>query len=182
MLMNGDIRPEQKTFNLNPNQVSSDRKRPLSQTRETAIIPSSAKRPVLIESLNGLEEAPPTYVDKLGDRLAMGVDAAFIPQHLQARKPCRIRHVVITSVQHTFQNDSDIGHQIIKLTDFDRSDMRSAEELSSLYEAAKNIYLNARDCKRGNRDDNAWCDDVFRPLISLTIEVYGMGKWWLQSV
>jgi hypothetical protein len=103
MPLNGDIQLEQsgstalvldtqKTFNLNDGQVSSDRK------RKTAITPSSGKRPVLIESLNGLEEAPPTYVDKLGDRLAMGVDAAFIPQHLQARKPCRISHIVITTV------------------------------------------------------------------------------------
>jgi hypothetical protein len=60
--------------------------------------------------------------------------------------------------------------------------MRSADELSSTYEAAKTIYLNARDCKRGNRDGSAWCDDVVRPLILLAMKMYGNGKWWLQSV
>jgi hypothetical protein len=47
----------------------------------------SARPPVFVESLNGLKEAPPKYVDELGDQLAMGVDTTFIPQGLQARKP-----------------------------------------------------------------------------------------------
>jgi hypothetical protein len=55
--------------------------------------------------------------------------------------------------------------------------MRSAEELSSIYEAVKTIYLNARDCQRENRDGNAWCDDVVRPLIQLAMKMYGNGKW-----
>jgi hypothetical protein len=78
----------QKTFSLTSSQVSPGRKRSLSQARP----------PVFIKSPNGLKEAPPTYVGELGDRLVIGVDTAFIPQHLQARKPCWSGHVVITSV------------------------------------------------------------------------------------
>jgi hypothetical protein len=58
----------------------------------------SARPPVFMESLNGLEEAPPTCVTELSQRLASGVDAAFIPQHLQACQICWSGHVVITSV------------------------------------------------------------------------------------
>lgn len=75
-----------------------------------------------------------------------------------------------------------MGHQTTKLTDFDSSDMRSAEELSTIWEAVKAIFLDARDCKRGSRDENAWCDDVVRPLIQLAIKLHAKGKWWLQSV
>lgn len=60
--------------------------------------------------------------------------------------------------------------------------MRSAEEFSTMWEAVKIIFLNARDCKSGSRDENAWCDDVVRPLIQLAMKLYGEGKWWLQSV
>lgn len=60
-------------------------RRSTSPTRETTIILRSARPPVVIEGFNGLEEAPPTHVEELGDRLAKGMDAAFIPQNLQAR-------------------------------------------------------------------------------------------------
>lgn len=75
-----------------------------------------------------------------------------------------------------------MGHQIIKPTDLDPVDSRSVEELSAVWEGVETIFLNARDCKDGGRDENAWCDDVFRPLLSLAIQLYGMGRWWLQNV
>lgn len=85
------------TFSPTSSQVSSGPKRPLSPTHETALILKTARPPVLIESLNGLEEAPPTHVDELGDRLAKGVDTNFIPQGLQARESLS-SHVVITNI------------------------------------------------------------------------------------
>lgn len=85
------------TFSPTPCQVSSDRKCSLSPTRETAIILRSARPPNFIESLNGLEKAPSTYIDDHGDRLAKGVENAFIPRGLQARKACSSCHCVITS-------------------------------------------------------------------------------------
>ena len=75
-----------------------------------------------------------------------------------------------------------MGHQTIKSADVNRNDKRSTEELSIIWEEVKKIFLNARDCKEGSRDENAWCDDVVRPLVRLAIDLYGDGKWWFQSV
>jgi hypothetical protein len=46
----------------------------------------------------------------------------------------------------------------------------------------KAIFINASGCMKDSRDENAWCDDVVRPLIRLAIKLYGDGRWWLQSV
>ena len=75
-----------------------------------------------------------------------------------------------------------MGHQTTKPADFDRSDTRSTKELSTIWEEAKKIFLNARDCKDGSRDENAWCDDVVRPLVYLAMDSYGNNRWWSQSV
>ena len=75
-----------------------------------------------------------------------------------------------------------MGYQTIKPADFDHSDTRSTEELSAIWKEAKKILLNARDCNDGSRDENAWCDDVVRPLIHLAMELYGNNEWWFQSV
>jgi len=69
---------ERNTFSPPASRVSS------SPTRETPIILRSAWPPVLTESLNGLKEAPPEHAERLGDRLAEGVDFGFIPHGLQA--------------------------------------------------------------------------------------------------
>ena len=78
---------ERNTFSPPGSRVSSSAKRSSSPTRETPIILRSAWPPVLTESLNGLREAPPEQVERLGDRLAEGVDLGFIPQGLQACAP-----------------------------------------------------------------------------------------------
>ena len=75
-----------------------------------------------------------------------------------------------------------MGYQATKPADFDRSDARSAEELSTLWNEVKFIFLNARDCDVGARDENAWCDDVVRPLVHLAMKVYGDDRWWFQNV
>ena len=75
-----------------------------------------------------------------------------------------------------------MGYQTTKPTDFDRSDKRSSKELFNIWKEVKKIFLNARDCKDGSRDENAWCDDVVRPLIYLAIDLYGENRWWFQSV
>ena len=74
---------ERNTFSPPASRVSSSPKRSSSPTRETPIILRSAWPPVLTESLNGLKEAPPEHAERLGDRLAEGVDFGFIPQGLQ---------------------------------------------------------------------------------------------------
>ncbi|KAF1840122.1 uncharacterized protein K460DRAFT_371339 [Cucurbitaria berberidis CBS 394.84] len=51
-----------------------------------------------------------------------------------------------------------------------------------MWKKIKEIFLNARDCKNGGRDENAWCDDVVRPLVHLAMELYGNDRWWFQSV
>ncbi|KAF1364339.1 hypothetical protein EJ07DRAFT_172340 [Lizonia empirigonia] len=160
-------RNSEAVFHCPPaSRVSSGLKRSSSPTRETPLILRSAWPPVLTESLNGLKEAPPEHVDRLGDWLAKGIDFGFIPQGLQ----------------HVIKNDPEVGHQTTKPGDFDRSDMRSAGEMSALWAEAKKIFLNARDCKDAGRDENAWCDDVVRPLVHLVIDLYGEDRWWLQNV
>jgi hypothetical protein len=51
-----------------------------------------------------------------------------------------------------------------------------------MWKAVKFIFLNARDCMKYSRDENAWCIDVVQPLLSLAMDLYGNGKWWFQSV
>ncbi|KAF1969952.1 hypothetical protein BU23DRAFT_601152 [Bimuria novae-zelandiae CBS 107.79] len=157
---------ERNTFSPPASRVSSSPKRSSSPTRETPIILRSAYPPVLVESLNGLKEAPPEHAERLGDWLAEGIDFGFIPQGLQ----------------RVIKNDPEVGHQTTKPADFDRSDTRSAEELSAIWKEVKKIFLNARDCKDGGRDENAWCDDVVRPLLHLAMELDGNDRWWFQSV
>ncbi|KAJ4286952.1 hypothetical protein N0V90_012832 [Kalmusia sp. IMI 367209] len=157
---------QKNTFSPSASRVSSSPKRSSSPTRETSIILRTAYPPVLVESLNGLKEAPPEHAERLGDRLAEGIDFGFIPQGLQP----------------VIKNDPEVGHQTTKTTDFDRIDTRSAAELSTVWNKVKKIFLNARDCKDGGRDENAWCDDVVRPLVHLAMELYGNNRWWFQSV
>lgn len=78
--------------------------------------------------------------------------------------------------------DSEVGHQTTKLSDFDRNDMRCVDEMLPIWKEVKKIFLNARDCKDGSRDENAWCDDVVRPLVELAITLYGNDRWWFQNV
>jgi len=75
-----------------------------------------------------------------------------------------------------------VGYQPINSTDLNHSDERSSAELLALWKAVKDVFINARDCMAGLRDENAWCDDVVRPLIRLAIKLYGKGRWWMQSV
>ncbi|KAL9083130.1 MAG: hypothetical protein Q9165_008660 [Trypethelium subeluteriae] len=157
---------ERNTFSPPTSNVSSHPKRPSSPTRETPIILRNAWPPVLTESLNGLKEAPPEHAELLGDRLAHGVDYGFIPQGL--------RDVIKT--------DPEVGHQTTRPVDFDSSDTRPVEELLRMWNEIKKIFLNARDCKDGSRDENAWCDDVVRPLLRLAMDLYSNDQWWFQSV
>ncbi|CCT61205.1 predicted protein [Plenodomus lingam JN3] len=154
------------TFSPATSRVSSGPKRSSSPTRESSRVLRSAWPPVLTESLNGLEEAPPQHVNRLGDWLVEGINSSFIPQGLQ----------------HVIKEDTQVGTQTIKPGDFDRSDMRSAGDMSALWVKVKQIFLNARDCKDGGRDENAWCDDVARPLVHLAIDLYGGDRWWFQNV
>ena len=69
---------KRNTFTPPVSRISAIR-RTSSPTRETPIVLRSAWPPVLTESLNGLKDAPPKHVGTLGDRLADGIDFAFIP-------------------------------------------------------------------------------------------------------
>ncbi|KAH4354204.1 hypothetical protein HBH97_254470 [Parastagonospora nodorum] len=154
------------TFSPPTSRVSSTPKRSSSPTRETPIILRSAWPPVITESLNGLKESPPEHADSLGDWLAEGVDFGFIPQGLQ----------------HTIKTDPDVGYQIIKPGDFDRNDRHCAGEMLTLWQDVKEVFLDARNCKDGSCDENAWCGDVVRPLVHLAMRLYGNNKWWFQNV
>lgn len=157
---------EQNTFVPPTSRASSSVLRPRSPTRETPIILKNASPPVLTESPNGIEAAPPAHVQQLGDCLLTDIDAHFIPLGLK----------------QVIKEDPDVGYQTTKPADFAPADAQTHGELATVWTKVKTIFLNARDCKDGGRDENAWCDDVFRPLISLAIELYGDDRWWLQSV
>jgi hypothetical protein len=63
-----------------------------------------------------------------------------------------------------------LGLPIRQTGRFDRSGARSTEELSAISKVAKNIFSNARDCKKGSRE------------VRLAIESYNNDKWWFRSV
>lgn len=77
---------EGNTFSPPASQISLSPKRASSPTRETPIILRTAWPPVLTESFNGLNETPPKCVERLGNRLADGIDVGFIPQSLRVCK------------------------------------------------------------------------------------------------
>ncbi|KAF2015387.1 hypothetical protein BU24DRAFT_176843 [Aaosphaeria arxii CBS 175.79] len=66
--------------------------------------------------------------------------------------------------------------------DFDHGDTRTEEELSDMWQKVKTIYENASDCKLHTGDENAWSDDVVRPLLQLAIEIHGGDRWKLHNV
>lgn len=74
---------ERTTFSPPTSRFSSSPKRASSPTRETPIILRSACPPILVETSDGLKETPPEYAERLGNRLAEGIDFGFIPQGLQ---------------------------------------------------------------------------------------------------
>lgn len=76
---------ERTAFSPSASHVSSSPKRSPSPTRETPIILRTAYPPVLVENVEGLEEAPPEQVEQLRGRLTEGIDSGFIPQGLSAR-------------------------------------------------------------------------------------------------
>jgi hypothetical protein len=77
---------DKNTFSPPTSRLSSSPKRSPSPTRETPIILRTAWPPVVVESPNGLQVAPPAHVERLGDRLADGVDSGFIPKGLEVRR------------------------------------------------------------------------------------------------
>ncbi|KAF2437573.1 hypothetical protein P171DRAFT_178964 [Karstenula rhodostoma CBS 690.94] len=157
---------EHSTFAPPTRRASSSNLRVRSPTRETPIILKNASPPVLTESSNGIETAPPTLLQDLGDYLYTDTEAHFIPPGLK----------------QTIKDDIDVGYQATKPADFAPADAQTPAELAAIWGKVKAIFLNARECKDGGRDENAWCDDVFRPLIALAMELYGDDRWWLQSV
>lgn len=157
---------ERSTFVPPTSRASSGILRSRSPTRETPIILKSALPPVLTESLNGMEAPPPAHIQQLGDYLLTNIDSHFIPPGLK----------------RVIKDDADVGYQATKPADFAPVDAQTPGELAAMWTKVKAIFLNARDCKDGGRDENPWCDDVFRPLIGLAFKLYGDDRWWLQSV
>jgi hypothetical protein len=90
---------DKNTFSPPTSRLSSSPKRSSSPTRETPIILRSALPPVVIESPNGLQVAPPTHVERLGDLLADGVDSGFIPKGLEV-----LRSLWFWLVRHSYHS------------------------------------------------------------------------------
>jgi len=91
-----DIQPEQSasqhavaptlntrnTFSPSPSGLSSGPQRSPSPLRDTKLLLEKVCPPIITRGYAGLSQAPPQYVDALGDRLANGTNVAFIPHGL----------------------------------------------------------------------------------------------------
>ena len=55
-------------------------------------------------------------------------------------------------------------------------------ELEYTLRKVKKIYRKSRHCQTRGRDENAWRDDVVRPMVRLALRLYAKGKLCVQSV
>ena len=76
----------------------------------------------------------------------------------------------------------EAGYEQIDPDDFDRNTAYSDEGISSSWQRVKGIVENGQMCKEMGQDENAWCDEVVRPLFSLVIDLEGSGKWCIKNV
>jgi hypothetical protein len=110
------------------------------------------------------------------EQLEIGLDRGWIPRALR----------------QLIEEDADFGYQRIESHAWSDSTARTLpdqdvdsgnwEALTYVFKKVKEIWLNARLCEASGRDENAWCMDVFQPLMKLALKLEGKGKFWLQSV
>ena len=94
--------------------------------------------------------------------------------------------------QNALEADTGIGFQRFKPAAFSKtatSDLSNPDhnpavraELEYTLRKVKKIFWNAFYCKTRGRDENAWCDDVVRPMVKLALRLYAKGKLRVQSV
>lgn len=88
--------------------------------------------------------------------------------------------------------DTDIGFQRFKPVAFSNTATRDLSdpdlsptaraELEYTLRKVKKIHKKALHCQTKGRDENAWCDDVVRPMVRLALRLYAKDRFSLQSV
>jgi hypothetical protein len=91
-----------------------------------------------------------------------------------------------------FWIDTDVGFQRFKPVAFSNTatrdlsdpslDPAARAELEYTLKKVKKIFKKALHCQTRGRDENAWCDDVVRPMAKLALRLYAIGRLSLQSV
>ena len=91
-----------------------------------------------------------------------------------------------------FWIDTDVGFQRFKPIAFSNTatrdlsdpslDPAARAELEYTLKKVKKIFKKALHCQTRGRDENAWCDDVVRPMAKLALRLYAIGRLSLQSV
>jgi len=54
----------------------------------------------------------------------------------------------------------------IKRCAYDTKTIFDARTLESIWDEVKTVYLNAKECSRWSKDENAWSDDVTRLVLA----------------
>lgn len=94
--------------------------------------------------------------------------------------------------QKAIKADTDIGFQRFKPAAFSKTATRDLSdpdldpvvraELEYTLRKVRKIFRKALHCQTRGRDENAWCDDVVRPMVRLALRLYAKGKLCVQSV
>lgn len=147
-----------------------------SPSRETIAALRVASPPITTEPLDGVEPEPPARVMAVVARLEDGLDEGWIPGWLEK----------------AIKADTDIGFQRFKPAAFSKTATRDLSDpdldpvvradLEYTLKKVKMIFKKALHCQTRGRDENAWCDDVVRPIVRLALRLYAKGKLCVQSV
>ncbi|KAF2028946.1 hypothetical protein EK21DRAFT_90162 [Setomelanomma holmii] len=155
---------------------ASTPRRSTSPSRETIAALRVASPPIITEPLDGIKSEPPARVMAVIARLEAGLDEGWIPGWLE----------------DAIRADTDIGFQRFKPSAFSKTTTRNLSDptLDPVFRAqleytlmkVKKIFRKSLHCQTSGRDENAWCDEVVRPMVRLAIRLYAGGKLCLQSV
>ncbi|CAG5152963.1 uncharacterized protein ALTATR162_LOCUS2981 [Alternaria atra] len=149
---------------------ASTPRRSNSPSRETIAALRVASPPITTEPLDGVESEPPARVMAVVARLENGLDQGWIPGPLEVQ---------------ALRADTDIGFRRFKPVAFSDTathnlsdpdlDPTARAELEYTLRKVKKIFKKALHCQTRGRDENAWCDDVVRPM-SQNIDVEFLSR------
>lgn len=171
---------------------ASTPRRSNSPSRETIAALRVAIPSITTEPLDGVESEPPAQVMAVVARLENGLDQGWIPGWLEVRTRLMSLLNLANLSQELVRADTDIGFQRFKPIAFSNTatcdlsdpslDSAARAELEYTLRKVKQIYKKALHCQTRGRDENAWCDNVIRPMVKLALRLYAKGKLSLQNV
>jgi hypothetical protein len=99
---------------------------------------------------------------------------------------------VAYTLQDAIRADTEMGFQRFKPSAFSKTATRDLSDpaldpvlcaqLEYTLRKAKKISRKSLHCQTSGRGENAWCDEVVRPMVRLALRLYAQGKLCLQSV